>query len=146
MAAARKSKHDRLARDVKALELRAAGLQYDAIASQLGYANKSHAWKAIDALLRGRAAEHGDRVLDLELLRLDLVQRGSMAGALRGDARAAGTVLRAMDHRAKLTGLYLVTAETDDAAIKGALAGFLAAAQAQVGPEPAPHDTAHDAA
>lgn len=125
----RKTKHDRLVRDVEALNLRAAGMSYEAIAKRLAYANKSHAWKAIDALLRDRAAEAGDRVLDLELHRLDLLQQGSFAGALRGDPKAAGTVLRAMDHRAKLTGLYLVQPSTDDAAIRTALAGFLAGAQ-----------------
>lgn len=126
----RKSKHDRLARDTEALNLRAAGLTYEVIAKRLGYANKSHAWKAVDGLLTERAADASERLIDLELARLDLLQRSAFQGALGGDMRALAGVVKVMDHRAKITGLYQVQVTSDDSATKQALAGFLAQATA----------------
>lgn len=129
--ASRLNKQQRMDRDAKAVQLRLAGTEYDAIAKTLGYANKSHAWKAVDGVLRTQQREAGDALLNAELSRLDMMQRSLFTRALQGDEKAVGVVLRVMDHRAKITGLYEVQPQSNDDAIRSALAGFLAGAQAQ---------------
>jgi hypothetical protein len=131
--ATRLNAQQRMERDRKAADLRLAGTSYETIASSLGYANKSHSWKAVQSVLLDSRRETGEALLTLELERLDAIQRRAFRDALSGDLKAIATVLRVMDHRAKLTGLYEVQAETNDDEIRSALAGFLADAQAQVG-------------
>lgn len=92
-----------------ALELRRAGLDYQSIAEQVGYANKSGAFKAVQAALRRGFVEPASDLRDLEAERLDRLQAAVWPAALRGDTKAIDRVLRISDQRAKLLGLNAPT-------------------------------------
>jgi hypothetical protein len=92
-------------REQKAVDLNKAGYTLERIAEQLGYADVSGAWRAIDRYyerIKARADEH-KRAVELE--RLDRLQVAVWNRALKGDDRAIATVLRLMERRAKLLGL-----------------------------------------
>lgn len=92
-------------KQLKALELRKRGYSYDQIALSVGYTHRSAAYKAISSLLGRLDREHGPEVLELELARLDDMQRSLATKVLIGDDKAIRTSLRIMDRRAKLLGL-----------------------------------------
>jgi len=60
-------------RDAEACRLRTNGATYRQIADQLGYADESSAWKAVDRALRATVAEPAAKVRMIELARLDLL-------------------------------------------------------------------------
>lgn len=128
-------------RDIKALSLRAAGLDYDTIARQLGMANRSVAWKAVQRALNEQKREAAAQVLDLELTRLDQMTPRVYSAAVQGDLRAIDRVLKIMERRAKL--LNLDNPSTDQRAQEGmnllqALATQLAATPDTYTPAEAP--------
>lgn len=94
-------------RQQKALELRLAGLPWAAIASQLGYADHSGAFHAVQALLKrvesGAAAEYRK----LEDMRLDVALRKVWPGVMAGDLKAIEIWLKIHDRRARLHGLNM---------------------------------------
>jgi len=101
-------KIEREERARKALALRRAGLDYDRIAQETGYANRSGAYKAVAGLLaeRVKASESvADGVIDLELERLDVMLVGIWDKARRGDLHAVDRVIRIGERRAKLLGI-----------------------------------------
>jgi hypothetical protein len=59
------------AREAQALTFRIAGASYDQIALQMGYRNRSGAWKAVQEALRKTIQEPADKVREMELARLD---------------------------------------------------------------------------
>jgi hypothetical protein len=89
----------------KAVELRRTGASYDAIAGQLGYANRSGAWKAVQQALKRSVRESGDAVRQLENDRLDRLLLSLWKRALEGDLEALDRVLKIMKRRAELNGL-----------------------------------------
>jgi len=89
----------------RALELRKAGADYEAIARQVGYASGSGAFKAIQAALKDVVREPAEEVRTIELERLDRIMLGLWKQATSGDARAVDRVLKIMERRAKLLGL-----------------------------------------
>jgi len=93
-------------RAAAATELRLAGVDYDSIAEQLGYANRSGAWKAVQRCLSARMVRNADELRDQGLLDLALLQERSWPAAMAGDPRAVDRCLRALDQRARLLGLY----------------------------------------
>lgn len=95
--------HDR---QMQALQLRRSGATFQQIAEQLGYAHRSNARKAIQAALDGALSEEADALRALELDRLDRLQLAHWQRATSGDVKATETVLKVMQHRAKLLGLY----------------------------------------
>lgn len=119
-----------LQRQSAALRLHEAGLTVREVAAQLGF-SVGGAHKAIARESDARRREVANRVLDLELDRLDRLQVRHFAAAVNGDTRAADTVLRIMARRAKYLGLD--SRPRGDAAgaattLLGALAAQLAAA------------------
>ena len=60
------------ARDAEACRLRTDGATYQRIADELGYADPSAAWKAVDRALRAIVAEPASRLKSMELARLDV--------------------------------------------------------------------------
>jgi hypothetical protein len=62
-------------RDIEATKLRAAGLSYDEIAVELGYANRGNAFRAVERCLTAARAEPAATVVKLELARLDAMYR-----------------------------------------------------------------------
>ena len=103
-------------RQQDALELRKSGASYDQIAAALGYANRSGAYKAVTGLLERMDLETEPQVvLNLELARLDTMQRALAPNVLKGKPEAINSALRIMERRAKLLGLDYNEARQADA-------------------------------
>ena len=95
-------------RGQEAIKLRMAGATITQIASQLGYANESGAYKAIMRELEQTAQDMGESteaVRQLELKRLDQMQFPLWPAVLSGDTTATTTALRIQERRASLLGL-----------------------------------------
>lgn len=95
-------------RRVKALHLKMAGASLDEIATTLGYAGRAAVSKDLTRALQVATKAEVDTVLEwreLELARLDRVQRGSWPAAIGGDPKSAMVVLACIDRRVKLLGL-----------------------------------------
>lgn len=92
-------------RQNKALELRRAGMTYEAIAKNLGYRGPTGSRKAILTAMRKAIQEPADDVRQLELARLDRMQAGVWAAAITGDAASIVAVLKIMARRALYLGL-----------------------------------------
>jgi hypothetical protein len=96
----------------RAIALKLAGLDYQAIADQLGYADRAAAWVDIDRALKKNLAEEAEQV---ELLRhvavqqLNRLQAAVWPKAIKGDTRAAETALRVITQRCKLEGVEAPT-------------------------------------
>lgn len=82
------------------------GMTYEQIAHTMGYANRGTVHRIVQQALRQREAQDLEQVLELELERLDALQASVWEGALKGDVNAAGVVLKVMDRRCRLLGLY----------------------------------------
>ena len=92
------------------LELRRSGETWERIALAVGYANASGAQKAYARVVTRVQRESVDEIRDLELDRLDRIQRAYWKPAIVDlDKRAAEVVLKVMDRRAKLLGLEAPT-------------------------------------
>lgn len=89
----------------KALQLRKGGASYDAIARQVGYANRGNAHHAVMQELRELPRDDAADVLALEVERLDQLLMALWPAAMKGNVRSAETVIRLMERRAKLQGL-----------------------------------------
>lgn len=95
----------------QALDLRIAGTEYRAIAAQLGVSLSTahglvHAEMArIAELNRGKAEE----LREIELAKLDAIERDMRPRSERGDPNAAGVLVRVSVQRAKLCGLEAPT-------------------------------------
>jgi hypothetical protein len=112
--AARGLEHQR-----QALELRRAGLGYEAIGAQLGL-KKSQTHRLVQAGLaecRAQVTANADELRSEELSRLDGMLQGLWPRARKGEAAAVDRVLKIGERRAKLLGLDAPTkvAETDPA-------------------------------
>jgi hypothetical protein len=90
----------------KVLELRRSGETWERIAQVVGYANASGAQKAYMRVVKRVQRDSVDQIRDLELDRLDRIQRAYWKPAIVDlDKRSAEVVLKVMDRRAKLLGL-----------------------------------------
>jgi hypothetical protein len=89
-------------RAARAVELSLQGLNYDQIARELGYANRSGAWKAARRCLARRQDAAAGAHIEISLLDLDLVQERAWKRAMAGDLTASRVVLRAMEDRLRL--------------------------------------------
>lgn len=89
----------------KALQLRKGGASYEAIARQVGYANKGGAHRAVMQELQELPKDAAQDVMALELERLDQLLLALWPAAMKGHVRSAETVIRLMERRAKLQGL-----------------------------------------
>lgn len=89
----------------RAVELRNLGVDFDRIAAELGYADRSGAWRAVEAGLKRSIVEpaHEQRVLQSN--RLDLLTRQALQAVLAGDLDQIQNVLRIEKRRSDLWGL-----------------------------------------
>ena len=94
------------ARREAAISLVLSGSTYQAAADELGYANRGTVHRIVHQALTNREAETIDELRALEIDRLDAVQRAHWDAALAGDTTAARLVLRIIDQRSRLLGLY----------------------------------------
>jgi hypothetical protein len=96
---------DQLDRELKVLELRRAGLTWQRIAEQVGYADHSGAYLAYKRALKRVLKQPAEELRQSEIDRLDRLQLAAWPKAMQGDNSAIATVLRIMERRAKLLGL-----------------------------------------
>lgn len=108
--AARKTAPERVLAEVntqEALRLRSAALPYGQIAARLGVSKSTafgYVTRALEELREERRKRAGV-LIDLELERLDIAQRGVWDAVLRGDTQALGMFLRLSERRSRLLGL-----------------------------------------
>src|SRR4051794_14053932 len=76
------------ARRTKAIQLRTQGWTYEAIAQQLGYANRGTAFAVVRKALDTHEAEEVERHRSLEAARLDRLQASLWGRAMTGDVAA----------------------------------------------------------
>ena len=105
-----------LDRQVKALELRRAGLTYLEISKKMGLV-KATVWNLVQDALISTIKEPADAVRALELERLDFITRKLEKRVNDGEDKAINTLLKVMDHRARILGLFApVTIQGPDGA------------------------------
>lgn len=95
-----------LERDSQVFELRVQGFTFEQIAKEVGFSGPSGAWQAYQRMKEQMIFEPLEELRQLELMRLDAVQHSLWDRAINGDLPAANCVLKIMDLRAKLVGLY----------------------------------------
>ena len=96
----------------EALKLRLMSVSYRDIAKRVGYANPGSAFRAVERALKNVPQESA-RVLRIqELETLDIAQRALMPGVLAGNLGATDRLVKIMDARARLAGLYAVPVDT----------------------------------
>jgi hypothetical protein len=96
------------ARRVQAINLRLAGVDYETIASRLGYASRAAAYVDIERALAANKAKEASATATLqevESLRLDRLQAAVWSAAVKGDIRSVDAALRIIAQRCKLLGL-----------------------------------------
>jgi hypothetical protein len=87
------------------MELRARGKTFDQIAEELEYANRSGAFKAVQAGLDRMLREPAERLRKLEDARLSALLEAVMPAAMVGDLGSIDRVLRLSESRRRLWGL-----------------------------------------
>lgn len=93
-------------RERQVMEMRRAGATFDDIARTLEFANASGAWQAYNRAFKRTLIDAGvEEMRELELDRLDRMQRAVWARVLQGDDKAINTALKILDRRAKYLGL-----------------------------------------
>ena len=93
------------ARRARAVELRTAGLTYDQIAMELGYANRGTVYHVVAEALKAQTAEAVGELRSLEIERLDHLQVAVWRKAMDGDVPSAIAVVRVIMARCRLLGL-----------------------------------------
>jgi hypothetical protein len=92
-------------KEVKVLELRRAGLTWQRIAEETGYADHTGAYAAYKRAIKRTQQQPADELREQELDRVDRLQLALWPNAMKGDTRAVLTIVRLMERRAKLLGL-----------------------------------------
>lgn len=87
------------------LELRRAGVTFDAIATQLHYADRGAAYKAFKRALARTLQQPAAELRELEMDRYDRLLASVWPQAMRGDLKAVDRVLQISDRRTALVGL-----------------------------------------
>jgi hypothetical protein len=90
----------------RAIELVRQGKSYDAVARAVGFANRGTAHRVVTKALAGRLIDGIDELRAIEVARLDALQSVLWPKVERGDLRAVNAVLRIVDRRCRLLGLY----------------------------------------
>ena len=93
------------ARHRKVVELRIAGLTFDEIAADIGYAGRQSAKKAYDTALRRWAIESVEQQRIIQSARLDALWQFAYEAVQAGDLSQIGNCLRIEKRRAELWGL-----------------------------------------
>lgn len=92
-------------RRTRAIELRAAGMSYDAIATELGYRNRGTVHHVVHAALAAREAESIALLREVHYERLELLVAGLWGRAREGDVPAIVGTLRVLEAEMRLLGL-----------------------------------------
>jgi len=102
---AKKNNPETIDKERQVLELRRSGSTFDSIARTLGYAGPQGAHEAFKRALRRTLQQPADEIRQMEIDRLDRLQRATWQTALTGNPKAILVILKIMDRRAKLLGL-----------------------------------------
>ncbi len=89
-----------------AVELRTAGAEYEEIAKELGYADKSGAWRAVQRSLKARTVNAVDRYRMVKYAELESIHRREWPLAMMGDLSAVNRLVQASGERVTLMGLH----------------------------------------
>tara|TARA_B100000131_G_scaffold265524_1_gene263099 strand:- start:166 stop:696 length:531 start_codon:yes stop_codon:yes gene_type:complete len=89
----------------RVVDLKKAGLTYDQIASELGYADRSGAKRALDAALERWGTESVTSLRMIQNEQIDDLFRRVMTAILEGDLSQVDVAIRLMKRRAELFGL-----------------------------------------
>ena len=92
-------------RDAAVLQLRLAGATYDEIARSLGFRDRSGPKRAFDRIMDETIREASEQARELELSRLDRLQRSIWPKAVEGHLGAVDRALAISDRRSRLLGL-----------------------------------------
>ena len=92
-------------KEIKVLELRRAGLTWQRIAEEVGYADHTGAYAAYKRAIKRTMQQPADELRDAELDRIDRLQLAAWPKAMKGDERSILVIVRLMERRAKLLGL-----------------------------------------
>jgi len=90
----------------RAVQLATAGYSYDAIAREVGYANRGTAWRALDKALRDQVVEDVALYRRVQFDRLDRLLASLWPLCETGELKAFASALRTLDLQNKLLGLY----------------------------------------
>ena len=94
------------ARKAHAIGLRLQGLTYQAIAAEMGYKSAGSVHKIVNDALAVQVAEQADLLRTVEVDRLNALQVPLWDKALEGDLAAATAVVKIIDARCRVLGLY----------------------------------------
>ena len=92
-------------REVKVLELRRAGLTWQRISEEVGYADHTGAYAAYKRAIKRTMQQPADELREQELDRIDRLQLALWPKAMKGDNASVNTIVRLMERRARLLGL-----------------------------------------
>jgi hypothetical protein len=109
----------------KAMQLRAMRHSWDTIAKQCGYSSRGAAATAVKRELARIPREAARELRISELETLDAAQRAIATQIAAGSFGAIDRMLRIMDARAKLTGLYEDIVDTGVEEVRDVLAAWL---------------------
>lgn len=112
-------------RRAEATKLRAEGYSNEEIKDDLGYASVAGVRADIRRHLRENGREEAKELLDLEMMRLDHLQKGLTEGFDNGDLALADPILRVMTRRANYIGLDAGNREDDYSDVDRWLAGVV---------------------
>ena len=96
---------EQIDREIKVLELRRAGLTWQRIAEETGYADHTGAYAAYKRAIKRTMQQPADELREQEIDRIDRLQLAAWPQAMKGDTKAILTIVRLMERRAKLLGL-----------------------------------------
>lgn len=123
-------------KDMQALDLHMAGVTFERIAEQLGYANRGNAWRSVHRLLDRQEAEGADQLRAVEGARLDRLLVAIWPTAIKGDLKAQAECRRNRESYRRLFGLDAPV--KIDARISDATDSAIAELAAQLGLETGP--------
>lgn len=119
-------------RDVQCVQLRRAGLGWDAIAGQLGYSSAARAYERFQVFMKEYPREDAEAARELEADRYDQLQRAIWAKCLKGDTWAIDRALKLMDQRARLLGLNMPVRQTIEVISESTVDKAIAELEAQI--------------
>jgi hypothetical protein len=99
-------------RAARAVELALEGWSFDEIAVELGFADRSGAWRAAQRCLARRQQVAADAYVAGTLADLEIIQERVWPRAAAGDVEAGRLVLRAIEDRVRLVELMSTTRST----------------------------------
>ena len=96
-------------RETEAIRLRRQGLTYEEVAKAVGYSSAPVAWTAVKSGMTKALREAADDLREFEAQRLDVAMAAIWDDVLTGDRSAIMCLVKLIQERAKLFGLYAPT-------------------------------------